>query len=280
MAEKNYEAIAKKAMILPGQPLPTKRRAFIYSRNKKGKTRFCLSAAEVGKTLIIDPENGCAPYARIIKELGITVWPVTKWEDIDNVRGFLRTGKHDFKIVCVDGTTKINGMALRYVMHMQEQTHLDRRPGIVDRRDYGKSGELMHQMILNFDALPISVIYTAQERMVSLDGDSEDETSEASTFFLPDLPNKARGSVNSVVDVIGRLYVTKTAFKEKATGNVVEKNQRRLWLDVHAQYDTGYRSEFELPEFIKNPTVAKLFRALDEGEDATKGPAAKILMKT
>lgn len=270
MAEKNYSAVAKKKMILPGQPLPVKRRALIYSRNKKGKTRFCITAGDMGPTLFIDPEMGTSKFPKLIKEKGITVWPITKWEEMDDVWGYLRSGKHKFEIVVVDGLTKINGMALRYVMRKAEETHLDRRPGMVDRRDYGKSGELMSQMILNFDALPLSVIYTAQERMVSIEGDNEDETSEATTFFTADLPNKARGSANSVVDVIGRLYVVKAQFKnpKDPNGAPVEKNQRRLWVDVHSQYDTGYRSEFELPEFIRNPSVPKLFKALEEGEAA------------
>lgn len=274
MAERDYLKVARASVTRPSK-MPPRFRLLIYSRNKKGKTRFCLTAQEMGNLLVVDPEWGTEKY----KKIDPYVWPISKWEDLQAVWGALRTGKlspkalgqgksdDPFTWVALDGMTKINNFALRYIMKQGEEANLDRKPGIVDRRDYNKSGELIKELILKFDNLPISVIYTAQERIISGNDDLEaDETSESSVFFVPDLPAGARGAVNSVVDVIGRLYVTKAQFKNpKDPDNPIEKNQRRLWIDTHAQYDTGYRSEWELPELVKSPTVKKLTELILEG---------------
>lgn len=274
--ERDYLKLAAQRMTTPSRMTP-KFRILVYSRNKKGKTTFCMSANEIGRILIIDPEGGTEKY----KKSDPHVWPISQWEDVQPVWGALRTGKLSPKVaglgpeeepydwVALDGMTKINNMALRYIMRMGEEANLDRRPGIVDRRDYNKSGELIKELILKFDALPVSVIYTAQERVISQNEDAEaDETNESSVFFVPDLPAGARGSVNSVVDVIGRLYVTKAQFKNpKDPDNPIEKNQRRLWVGDHPQYDTGFRTEIshQLPDVVKNPTVKRIVDLILEG---------------
>ena len=85
--------------------------------------------------------------------------------------------------------------------------------------------------------------------------------------LVPDLPKGVRGAINGLVDVIGRLYVVQTEDKE---GKTVA--QRRLWIGPSAKYDTGYRSDFVLPDVIKNPTVPKLVKLMAKGEIR---PAAK-----
>lgn len=279
--QKDYLKIAKANVTKPSK-VKRKWRFLVYSKNKKGKTKFCISADTLskvdgkceGKLLLIDPEQGSVQYPRSDPH----VWYIDKWENLDDVWGALRTGKLTPKLlglgasdepyawVALDGMTKINNLALRFIMKKREETSLEQRPGIVDRRDYNKSGELIKELLMKFDALPINVIYTAQERMISGNEDLEsDETEESSVFFVPDLPAGARGSVNSIVDVIGRLYVAKAQFKNPKGGEPIEKNQRRLWMGIHSAYDTGFRSEFELPDILKSPTVPRLVKLIEEG---------------
>jgi hypothetical protein len=79
-------------------------------------------------------------------------------------------------------------------------------------------------------------------------------------MYVPDLPKGVRGMVNSLVDVIGRIYVVKI---EDASGTA--KAQRRLWIGESLKYDTGYRSDHKLPDYIAAPTVPKLVRAIRTG---------------
>lgn len=260
----DYKAIAAKKIKKPGESAHHKRMLF-YSRNKKGKTTLGSSAP---KTLVLDPERGA-------EQLGdnVDLWPIEKWDDMNDVFRFLRFSDHDYEWVNVDGLTRINNMALRYVMSQQEERDLDRIPGQVQQRDYGKSGELMKGMLFNFHTLPMGVIYTAQERQeIPGEFDSEDEDSEmADARFVPDLPKGVRSSVNAIVDCIGRLYTVKIEHPKTPDLMVV---QRRLHIGPSEAFDTGIRSKHALPDFVKNPSVPKLVKLMDTGTLTTARKAA------
>lgn len=254
---KNYAEIAKKKLTKPSKSsrLP---KFHIYAGHKKGKTTFCMSAG-IGKVVILDPEHGTDPF----KKKDPDVWHVSSWEEVDEFYQYVRLGDHPFEWIGMDGLTKLSAMALRFVMKVAEERNLDRQPGMVDRRDYGKAGELMRQMLTNFNNLPYGVIYTSHERMVEIEQEAdEDEDSEtAAAMFVPDLPKGVRGMVNTLVDVIGRIYVVNVEGKDGET-----KKQRRLWIGESVKYDTGYRSDYApLPDMVKVPTVPKLVRLIETG---------------
>jgi hypothetical protein len=268
--EKDYLALARTRAHTPTS-ITSFRKILVYARNKKGKTRFGLSAGR-DITLEVDPERG----TDTMKSIDPFVWPIEKWEDTQEVYGALRTGKLSpnhikqgesstpFSWVSLDGLTRMNNMALKYVMKVQEERDLDRHPGMVAQRDYGKSGEMMKQLLLNFQNLKINVCYTAQEKMINGTGFDDDEDAEdVDAFYVPDLPNAVRSTVNSVVEVIGRLYVVKVPSLKNPDTIVT---QRRLQIGLHEKYDTGFRSDYKLPDMIKNPTLPKLSALMIEGE--------------
>lgn len=273
-AEKDYLAIAKRRVHRPSK-LESFRCFLFYGRNKKGKSRLSLSAG-IEETLVLDPEKG----TDTMKKSDPFVWPITKWTDMQEAYGALRTGKLSpnffqqgesstpFSWLSVDGLTRMNNMALRMVMRRQEERDLDRQPGFVQRSDYGKSGEQMKQMLANFHSLKMNVVYTAQERMRENkafgDDNDEDDEEEASYLMVPDLPDSVKSAVNAQVEVIGRIYTT-TIIPTKGANMGKEVTQRRLWIGIHDRYDTGYRSDFILPNMIKNPTIPKLVSAMLEG---------------
>lgn len=268
MADKDYLALAKQRVRRPAE-IEDYRRVLVYARNKKGKSRLGLSAG-IENTIVLDPENGTDS----MKTLNPFVWPITQWEDLQEAYGALRTGKLSpnhirqgesstpFSWVSVDGLTRINNMALKYVMRVQEERDLDRQPGFVQQRDYGKSGEMMKQLLLNFHNLKMNVYYTSQEKMMTLETsyDDDEDASDSDAYFVPDLPNAVRGAVNSLVEVIGRLYTVNVEGKDGA-----KKVQRRLQIGLHEKYDTGFRSDFALPDVIKAPTLPKLVALMIQG---------------
>lgn len=279
MAAKNYAAIAKAKISNPGKSerMP---RYLVYGRNKKGKTRFCATAPDV---LICDPEDGTVEE----KKLNPDVWQITEWNDLEEVYNFLKgggksptTGK-PYKWVALDGMTKMLSMAIDFVSRQQAERDLSRQPNQTDQRTYGQANRMIEAMLHNFHSLRhIGIILTAQERTVEIEnmedlGDDED-AAPASYQYVPDLTKGARSPLNQVVDLIGRIYVVRGEFTTKrrvriADGKVVVKEleskiQRRLFIGPHDMYDTGYRSGYELPDFIKEPTVATLNAALREGK--------------
>ena len=255
MASIDYAALAAKHITRPAE---TKRMPnfLIYARNKKGKTTFSLSGG-IEKTLILDPEDGTDE----MKAKNPHVWKVSRWEDLDDYCNYLRYGDHPYLWTSVDGLTRFSNLALKYVMRLQEEKSLDRIPGMVQLKDYGKAGELMKDFLTRLHAIPnVGVIFTAQERMMETADAEEDEDAEASdAMFVPDLPKGVRGYANSIVDVIGRLYVVK---------NDEGKPERRLWIGESLKYDTGYRSDFVLPDYMRNPTAPKLTRLIRTGKES------------
>lgn len=255
---KDYNAIAAAKIRRPSQTA-RKPRFLVYGRNKKGKTRFGATAPNV---LILDPEEGTTGLTKSDPN----VWPITSWQELDDAYQFLKRGKHNYEWVCADGLTRFSNMSLRFVMSLEEERDLTRKPGMVQKQDYGKSGELLKGMLWNFHTLPMGVIYTAQERAMEIenDPDTEDGDAEAaSMMYVPDLPKGARSAVNSIVDVIGRIYTVRLDHPQKEGVKVV---QRRLWLSPHVAYDTGYRSDFVLPDYLKGPTVPRLMQLIREGK--------------
>lgn len=261
---KDYNAIAASKIRRPSQTT-RKPRLLVYGRNKKGKTRFCSTADDV---LILDPEDGTTGLTKSDPN----VWAIDSWQGFDDAYQFLKRGKHDFKWVAVDGLTRFSNMSLRFVMGLEEERDLTRKPGMVQKQDYGKSGELLKGMLWNFHSLNMGVIYTAQERVMEVADDPDDEDPDAesvSLMYVPDLPKGARSAVNSIVDVIGRIYTVRIDHpKDSELPKLV---QRRLWLDPHVAYDTGYRSDYRLPPYVKGPTVPKLIQLLREGKVTSNG---------
>lgn len=262
MTKKNYEKIASEKIRKPST-VPVHRKFLIYARNKVGKTSFCLSAMPEG-LLIADPEHGTDPYTKQDPD----VWPIDKWDDLDEFYKFLRLGKHEYQWAALDGMTKMHNMALAKVMKLQEEKDIDRIPGLVKRQDYGKAGELSKRLIDNFLNLEMGVIFTAQERKVTTESEEDEELDIPQTEYVPDLPKGARGAINSAVDVIGRMYTQKVKVRVKGTKKTEVKLQRRLWVAPHDSYDTGYRSDYELPEFVRNPSVPKLVSLTMSGKES------------
>lgn len=260
IAGKDYAAIAKAKISRPSQSTRPPR-FLVYSRNKKGKTTFCTTPGQ-GRVLVLDPEDGTEGMVKRDPDR----WPIESWGDIDDAYRFLKSGKHEYIWAAVDGLTKFSNMAIRYVMSQEEERDLARKPGMVQKQDYGKAGELMKGMLNNFHSLPMGIIFTAQERIIEVTDDPEaddDDAESASVIYVPDLPKGVRGAANSIVDVIGRLYTVKIDHPKDPNVKVV---QRRLWIEPHVAFDTGYRSDYRLPPYLKGPTVPKLVQLLREGK--------------
>lgn len=265
MADKDYKAIALKKIHRPSeiQKLP---RILVYGRNKKGKTTFATSAG-VEQTLVADPETG----TDYMKTLDPHVWPIERWEDLEELYGYLRLGDHPYKWVALDGLTRFSDMALDYTMNVREERQIDAKPGMVQLKDWGQAGKLMRTMMVNFYNLrSMGVVYTAQERpMETMDSEADEDVENESMAFVADLPKGVRSMANSLADVIARIYVAPVEI------NGVEKKQRRLWLGEHPMYDTGARSEYTLPNYLKNPTIPRLLQLLEEGKVTRTRPSTK-----
>lgn len=275
---KDYDKIAKARIV---RPRDRKRmpKILVYSRNKKGKSSFALTAHNV---LMIDPELGTDE----MQTSNPHVWHVSKWEEFADIYGFARSGakcphctgddEHYFEWLAVDGLTKIHKYALNFVMRVEEAKSLDRQPGFVQQRDYGKANEILRELMNQFHTLPLGIVYTAQERML-VEGEFADEDEEVenpSCQFVPDLPKGIRSESNGIVDIIGRLYIVTIE-----DDNGEKRKQRRLWIGPSDSFDTGARSDYVLPEYLKDPTIPRLVRLVRTGSLSSKKPGVLVNKK-
>lgn len=277
MVQKDYLKIAKAKVTRPSKnpEFAQRRRVLVYGRKKHGKTRFATSAG-IEETLVIDPEGGTDTMLK----LDPYVWQVRNWAEVNEAYMALRTGKlspallglgpskEPFKYVAFDGMTKIAKFANAFVRKQAEAKDLERQPGTMSQRDYGRAGELLMEFMTKVDALKMGVIYTAHERMISGNDDEDDAETD---LRVVDLPQQVRGFLNGIVDVIGRIYVQKVNVRVGGKGGKVEeRNQRRLWIGLHPRYDTGFRSDWELPDMVKQPTYPKLINLMLTGKEGNE----------
>lgn len=265
MASKpDFAALAAKHITRPADKVRYPK-FLVYGRNKKGKSTFALSGG-IDRTLVLDPEDGTDE----MRSSNPHVWKITTWTDIDDAVNYIKYAEHPYQWISVDGLTRYANMALKHVMRVQEERSLDRQPGMVQLKDYGKAGELMKDFLTRLHNLDIGVIFTAQERMMEASDSEEDEDAgggEDAALFIPDLPKGVRSYVNSIVDVIGRIYVVKN--------EETERYERRLWIGESLKYDTGYRSDHQLPPYLAKPTAIRLTRLIRTGSPVPpKAPAA------
>jgi hypothetical protein len=277
----DYTAIAKRKIYVPsdtdlidGTRMP---RILIYGRNKKGKTRFSTTAPNV---LILDPEDGTKQEVKRAPN----VWPVGSWDDIHEAAGFMRsrhakspiTGK-PYEWCSWDGCTRIYDVAMGFVKKRAMERDLTRQPDHTEQRDFGNANSMMKEAAHQFHSIKhVGLIFTVQERMREIKNveDLDDEDAAPATYmYLPDLPNGARSALNAMVDVIGRMYVVRGDFTRRVRqgGEIVEvpsTKDYRMWIGPHDMYDTGYRSEFDLPDYLRNPTVKSVMAAIRQGKVA------------
>lgn len=278
MAGKDYAAIARSKIAPAGSGrMP---RYLIYGRNKKGKTRFCATAPDV---LIADPEDGTIAETKLNPD----VWQVTQWTDLDEIYHFVKGGGKSpktgqpYKWIALDGMTRMLAMAVDFVQSQVGDVDLTKKPTDQDqRRLYGRANKMIQGMLNNFHSLrQVGLIFTASERVIEIEnmedlGD-DDDASPSAFQYVPDLSPGARSPLNQVVDLIGRIYVVRGDFEVKrrvrqgdkvVVKTTTHKTQRRLFVGPHEMYDTGYRSGFSLPDYLAEPTVASVGRALREGK--------------
>lgn len=274
---KDYAAIARAKI---SKPQSNKRmpRVLVYARSKKGKTRFCTSAPGI---LVIDPEGGTDFETKANPD----VWHLESWEELSTeVYPFLRSGKHEYKWVAIDGLTAIYDMALRFIRDQNKTLELDmaeksdqaKLQTQVKIQDYGKANKMVGELLYQLHALSqIGIIITAQERMVDVSNvdDGDDDIENSSYMFVPDLPKGVRGTVEAIVDVIGRVYTVQGEIEKRVKnkeGKIVIKKvegiERRLWVSPHSLYSTGYRSGYVLPDYISQPTITRLISTMKEGK--------------
>lgn len=226
----------------------------LYGRNKVGKTVFSCSSEL--KTLIIDcNEKG---YASVRGKPNVDIYEVTRWEEIDPIYWYLRSGKHDYQVIVLDTITMLASIGMKWVLKDDLDRDMTRDPLTPDRRSYLKLGEMLKDAIIKFRNLPYHIIFNAQEKT------STDDDEEGNTLIEthPELSPAPRSVLLSATNIIGRIYVREVEVKGK---KVME---RRMLLGSFPKYVSGNRFH-ELRAIERNPTLQDFLDRVYGGKDAS-----------
>lgn len=219
----------------------------LYGRNKTGKTRFACSAEE--DTFLIDANEKGTDSIRNRKN--VTVYEMTKYDDLDPAYWYLKGSDHPHKLVVIDTMSMLAKIGMKWVLKDDIDRDLDRDPLTPDKRSWGKLGEALNETIFRFRNLPMDVIFVMQEKQTTTDDDEGGTTIEVH----PELSPMPRSTLLSAVSVIGRLYVKEVEKDEKTT------MQRRMLLGAHPKYVAGNRFE-ELKYVEVNPTLDNFLKRI------------------
>lgn len=232
-------------------------KALFYGKPKKGKTTLGASGP---KPLIIDcNEKGTMSVRRVPD---CKVFRASTWTDIDLAYWYLHAGKHDRQTVVIDTVTTLAQLCMKFVLGDEASRDPTKDPEMPSKREWGKVGELMKTVIINFRNLPMNVIFLAQERRWVGDED-EGEAPE----IVPDVSPSVRNALTPAVDIIGRLYAKEVMVKKG--GKEVPKFEYFLLVgpdEVATTGDrTGDRNHPGLPRVIRNPNIPAILKFIREG---------------
>jgi hypothetical protein len=245
MANRAQAIKSVKKRIVPVEEAEPYLRVLLYGRNKQGKTRTAVAAPN---PLIIDINEHGTRSVRSYK--GAKVFHVNKWEDITWAYWMLREGDHDYQTVVLDTVTAMQHLCMRHVLGSQEDRDPNREPSMPDRRSWGKLGELMKPIFLEFRNLPMHVVFVAQERRI------EDED-EATVEHTPDLSPSVRGVLTGAVDIIGRVYQAQVRTVPKGKKKEEKTWETRMLVGPHDEFVTGDRTG-ALGRIVRKPSVNKM----------------------
>jgi len=221
-------------------------KVFAFGPNGAGKTRLCASAPDV---LILDTnEQG----TRSARGSGARVIECDDWEDMADAYWWMKSGKHKYKSLAIDGLPGMHRMAMDFVTDDAEKRNPDRPSKQADKRDWGRAGSLMGGLLLAFRNLDMHVIMTSTVRTIR-----DDDTGDV-VEITPDLPAGVRGVALGCCGIMGPMAPKQR--KVRRNGKVVREVVDTMTVGYDPVYPTKDRTNVLGPVIIR-PTIPMMIEA-------------------
>lgn len=249
--------------------------ALFYGRSGTGKTT--IAGTFPTPILLLDiGERGTDSVADVE---GLDVLAIKQWSDLEEVYWELKDGT-DYKTIVIDAAHTMQGLALQEARNLAGKKEKDQ----TSQRDFGQASGLMNQWIYHYRDLRddgINVVFLAHDRLREID--TEDDESvilpEMGPNLMPGVAKTLTGSVN----IIGYTFIREEVTRSKVAGKkAIREIQYGLRIGPNPIYHTKIRKpkEFELPEYIVDPTYAKLVNVLKGNSTAAPStPKRKIVRR-
>jgi len=214
-------------------------KGLFFGPSKSGKTTLAGTAPKV---LFLDAEGGTMS----LRGKDVDVFPIRIWADVEDALKTLTLEKHEWKSVVIDSVTMLQEVA-------GEVAGLNAAivAGDDPRRAYGGVGAMIRHKILQFNALPMNVIFTAQLR------ERDQQDMESGQYPLtPDVTPAILRTLMAAPDVIGRTLITQT-------GALSTDVEYRVRFGPESLSQVGHR-DLALPKEVKGLTIPKLIAMTKE----------------
>jgi len=218
-----------------------KLKALFFGPAGSGKTTL-LGTAD--KLLVLDTEGGTMS----IRDTDADVLRINTWQELeDTVRELMLSTTHGYETVGLDSVTLLQEVAgaeaglLRAILANEDP-----------RRAYGSIGAMVRHKILQLNALPLHVVFTAQLR------ERDGTDLEAGQYPLtPDVTPAILKTLMAAPDVIGRTAITQV-------GAETTDVEHRVIFGPESRSQVKHR-DLGLPKIAKGLTIPKLIAMIEKG---------------
>jgi phage nucleotide-binding protein len=215
-----------------------KLKALFFGPPGSGKTRLAGTAP---KAIFLDTEGGTMS----IRGTGVDVLSIDTWDKFALAVQELMLEKHNYESVVVDSVTMLQEVAgnqaklLEYILSPKDDA----------RQAYGAIGAMVRHKLLQLNALPMNVIFTAQLR------EKEAVDMEAGQYpLIPDVTPAIYKVLTAIPDVIGRTHLTQTGAQPTDV-------EYRVTFGPETRSPAKQR-DLHLPNVVTNLTIPKLIEMI------------------
>ena len=211
-----------------------KLKALFFGAPGSGKTKLSGTAP---KAIFLDTEGGTMS----IRNTGVDVLPIDTWDKFATAVLELMMEPHDYESVIVDSVTMLQEVAgneaklLEHILSPKDDA----------RQAYGAIGAMIRHKLLQLNALPMNVIFTAQLR------EKEAADMEAGQYpLIPDVTPAVYKVLTAVPDVIGRTHLVQVGAQPTDV-------EYRVAFGPESRSPAKQR-DLHLPTTVTNLTIPKL----------------------
>jgi len=242
-----------------------------YGQAGTGKTT--LSSTFPGPIALGDFRDQGDDSVSDVKNL--EVFPVQDWEDVELFYWQLKKktlvdsdGKpfHPQTAV-IDTVTNMQQMAIEHVLDQKKKksTKIAGDWGSMTKQEWGEVASLMKQWTALYKALPMNVVFLAQQRVFNTDED-ESGDSELTPEVGARLSPSVKDALNAAADVIGSTFVKRKIVTKEVKGKKIKRERSIYCLRVgpNPVYITKIRKprSADAPAIIEDPVYEDILSVI------------------